>query len=527
MPAARAVTVIPPTINLHTHAPAVAVQKRRAAGYARVSTDSDEQFTSYEAQIDYYTRYIKSNQEWEFVSVYTDEGISGTNTKHRVGFNQMIADALSGKIDLIVTKSVSRFARNTVDSLTTIRKLKEHGVEVYFEKENIWTFDSKGELLITIMSSLAQEESRSLSENITWGQRKRFADGKVSLPYKQFLGYRKGPDGFPEIVEDEAKIVRRIYALFMEGKTSYAIAKALTADGIPTPSGKKKWGASVVESILTNEKYKGAALLQKCYTVDFLSKKRKVNEGEVQQYWIEQSHQPIIQPHEFDVVQAEFARRKGMGLHYSGGGVFASRLVCGDCGGCYGPKVWHSNSKYRRVVWQCNGKFSNKEKCSTPHLLEEDIKARFLAAFNQLLEGKDALLEDCRIMQDHLTNCSAIDAELDELLREIAVVTELTQRCIQENARSAQSQEEYAERYNGYVAWYEKAKARVDALQEQKKQRQAEADLIGGFMFALHEREAGITEFDNSTWLAVVQKATAYHDGRLVFTFQNGMEIEG
>ena len=268
-------------------------------------------------------------------------------------------------------------------------------------------------------------------------------------------------------------------------------------------------------------------ITQKCYTVDFLSKKRKVNEGEVQQYWIEQSHQPIIQPHEFDVVQAEFARRKGMGLHYSGGGVFASRLVCGDCGGCYGPKVWHSNSKYRRVVWQCNGKFSNKEKCSTPHLLEEDIKARFLAAFNQLLEGKDALLEDCRIMQDHLTNCSAIDAELDELLREIAVVTELTQRCIQENARSAQSQEEYAERYNGYVAWYEKAKARVDALQEQKKQRQAEADLIGGFMFALHEREAGITEFDNSTWLAVVQKATAYHDGRLVFAFQNGMEIEG
>ena len=267
MPAARAVTVIPPTINLHTHAPAVAAQKRRAAGYARVSTDSDEQFTSYEAQINYYTRYIKSNQEWEFVSVYTDEGISGTNTKHRVGFNQMIADALSGKIDLIVTKSVSRFARNTVDSLTTIRKLKEHGVEVYFEKENIWTFDSKGELLITIMSSLAQEESRSLSENITWGQRKRFSDGKVSLPYKQFLGYRKGPDGFPEIVEDEAKIVRRIYALFMEGKTSYAIAKALTADGIPTPSGKKKWGASVVQIRLISSVKSGRSTRAKCSSI--------------------------------------------------------------------------------------------------------------------------------------------------------------------------------------------------------------------------------------------------------------------
>ena len=159
--------------------------------------------------------------------------------------------------------------------------------------------------------------------------------------------------------------------------------------------------------------------------------------------------------------------------------------------------------------------------------MEEDIKARFLATFNQLLGGKDTLLEDCRVMQDHLTNCSAIDAELDELLREITVVTELTQRCIQENARSAQSQEAYAERYNGYVARYEKAKAKVDALQEQKKQRQARADIIGGFMFAVHEREAGVTEFDNALWLTVVQKATAYHDGLLVFTFQNGLEIEG
>lgn len=177
--------------------PTVNVAKRRTAGYARVSTDSDEQFTSYEAQIDYYTQFIKRNPEWEFVRVYTDEGISGTNTKHRDGFNQMIEDALAGQIDLIVTKSVSRFARNTVDSLVTVRKLKEKGVEVFFEKENIYTLDSKGELLITIMSSLAQEESRSISENVTWGQRKRFSDGKVSLPYKQFLGYRKGADDLP------------------------------------------------------------------------------------------------------------------------------------------------------------------------------------------------------------------------------------------------------------------------------------------------------------------------------------------
>jgi site-specific DNA recombinase len=161
------------------------------AAYARVSTDSDEQFTSYEAQVDYYTKYIQERADWEFVSVFTDEGITGTNTKRRDGFKQMISDALDGKIDLIVTKSVSRFARNTVDSLMAVRQLKEKGVEVFFEKENIFTFDGKGELLITIMSSLAQEESRSISENVTWGKRKSAADGKISLPYRNFLGYEK------------------------------------------------------------------------------------------------------------------------------------------------------------------------------------------------------------------------------------------------------------------------------------------------------------------------------------------------
>lgn len=209
--AAKNITIIPATKMMHTGLPRNAAVKKRVAGYARVSTDSEEQQTSYEAQVDYYTKYIQSKPEWTFVKVYTDEGISALNTKHRDGFNEMIADALDGKIDLIVTKSVSRFARNTVDSLTTVRKLKEKGIEVYFEKEGIATLDSKGELLITIMSSLAQEESRSISENVTWGQRKRFADGKVSMPYKQFLGYEKGEDGTPVINEEEAAIVRLIY----------------------------------------------------------------------------------------------------------------------------------------------------------------------------------------------------------------------------------------------------------------------------------------------------------------------------
>lgn len=280
---ARTVTMIPQTINPLTHLPNDIVIKRRVAGYARVSTEQEEQQTSYAAQVDYYTKYIKKHGEWEFVKVYTDEGISATNTKHRDGFNQMIKDALDGKIDLIITKSVSRFARNTVDSLSTIRKLKEHNVECYFEKEQIWTFDGKGELLITIMSSLAQEESRSISENVTWGHRKRMADGKVSLPYSSFLGYKKGEDGLPKIVPEEAEIIRFIYRSFLEGMTTYSIAKALMYRGVLSPSGKEKWYASTVESILTNEKYKGSALLQKSFTTDFLTKKKKINEGEVPQ----------------------------------------------------------------------------------------------------------------------------------------------------------------------------------------------------------------------------------------------------
>lgn len=285
---AKSVTVIPATINPLTKLPAFSLAKRRTCGYARVSTDKDEQFTSYEAQVDYYTKFIKANAEWEFIKVYTDEGITGTNTKKRDGFKQMIEDALNGKIDLIVTKSVSRFARNTVDSLVTIRELKAKGVEVYFEKENIWTLDSKGELLLTIMSSLAQEESRSISENVTWGKRKSAADGKVSLGYKNFLGYDKGENGGLAVNSEQAVLVKRIYREFMHGKTSCMIAQELSSENIPTPSGKSThWRVSVINSILTNEKYKGAALLQKSFTVDYLTKRMKTNEGEVPQYYVE------------------------------------------------------------------------------------------------------------------------------------------------------------------------------------------------------------------------------------------------
>lgn len=410
----KQVTIIPAKLNRATFTPLDQPKKRKVAGYARVSTDSEEQQTSYEAQVSYYTEYIKKRADWEFAGVYTDQGISATNTKHRSGFNKMIEDALAGRIDLIVTKSVSRFARNTVDSLTTVRKLKEKGVEVYFEKENIYTLDSKGELLfITIMSSLAQEESRSISENVTWGQRKRMADGKVTMPYGRFLGYRKGEDGLPEIVPEEAEVVRLIYKSFMEGMSPYKIAKMLTEREIPTPGGAVEWHGTTIKSILTNEKYKGSALLQKKFIVDFLTKKTKVNEGEVPQYFVEHSHDAIIDPEEFELVQAEMERRKGIGKEYSDSSIFSAKIVCSYCGGFFGSKVWHSTSKYKRTVWQCNHKFKNGKKCTTPHLYEDEIKKRFVEVCNRIATDRDDFLTSCQQIVEMLSKTTALDKKIE------------------------------------------------------------------------------------------------------------------
>ncbi len=525
MATAKNVTVIPATFNPRTRRPIEQVSRRRVAGYARVSTDSDEQFTSYEAQVDYYTKFISDNPEWQFVKVYTDEGISGLNTKKRDGFNEMIDDALDGKIDLIVTKSVSRFARNTVDSLSTIRKLKEKGVECYFEKEQIFTFDGKGELLLTIMASLAQEESRSISENVTWGRRKQFSDGKVSLPYGQFLGYCKGPDGLPEIVPEEAETVREIYKLFIGGKSTSFIAKYLTQKGITTPGGKAKWQIRTIESILKNEKYKGSALLQKAFTLDFLTKKMKANEGEVPQYYVEDSHPAIIEPEEWEKVQTETKRRKSNPRRHNCQSPFSWKIICGDCGEYYGSKVWHSTDQYRRVIWQCNGKFKGKEKCRTPHLTEDQIKDYFVIALSTLIENREALLDDGRIVKDELSDCSGIDTKIDRVLPEMDVVTGLIKKCIEDNASQTLDQECYAKRYDGLVERYEALKDKHAGYMKEREERQFKADVLSGFLFEITELDCLDIAFDEKHWNMTIDYVTVYTDERLVFSFQNGSEI--
>ena len=277
-------------------------KKKKVCAYARVSTDLNDQKNSFSAQQDYYKKLIKKKKEWDFCGLFSDEGISGLSTSNRNGFNEMIKAAYESKIDLIITKSVSRFARNTIDSLQVIRDLKNKGVEIYFEKEKIWTFSQNGEILLTLMSSFAQEESRSISLNVLWSKKRMMENGKYSLPYSSFLGYDKGDTGLV-INKKQAEIVRMIFDLYISGLNSVKIKEKLESMAIPSPRGNKTWNPNTILSILRNEKYKGDVMLQKYYTKDYISKKIVKNNGIKKKYYIENSHEALIDRKKFDYVQ--------------------------------------------------------------------------------------------------------------------------------------------------------------------------------------------------------------------------------
>ena len=527
----REVRVIPQSKMQHTFAPLNSLVRRKVAGYARVSTDSDEQENSYAAQVDYFTSYIKSHDDWTFIKVYTDEGISGVSTKRREGFNEMIADALAGKIDLIVTKSVSRFARNTVDTLTTIRELKAHCIFNVTATAEIYTFDGKGELLLTIMSSLAQEESRSISENVAWGIRKSFSDGKVMMPYGAFLGYEKGEDGTPKVVPEEAEVVRTIYRRFMEGATPHQIAKELTERGVPTPRNGKKWGASTVLSILENERYKGEAILQKSFCTDFLTKKTKKNEGELPQYHVKDSHPAIVTSELWDQVQIEIGRRKVLGKHYSSGGVFACKVVCGDCGSFYGPKVWHSTDPYRTVIWRCNGKYatseSKRKRCSCPHIREEELIERFQSVLGRILARKPIIMATCEEAIRGILTFD--DGRLTSLRQQAEGYSEKVRSLITLKAHAESDSNAFEKEYQKLTGQYERLVKRIETLEAEKSDREKRAKRIQLFMAALERQEESL-EFDPMLFGIFVEKAVVSgtkKDVRVRFVLVDGSEWEG
>ena len=386
----RKVTVIPPIAEMQGES-RIDMRPKRVAAYCRVSTDREEQEHSFETQKAMYTEMIMMKPTWQTAGIYADEGITGTVAKKRPGFMKMIEDCRKGKIDMIVTKSVSRFSRNNLDCLMYVRELKQLGIPIIFEKEGINTIQVSSELLLTLFGALSQAESESISMNVKLGIRQSLKNGNVRFSYKTFLGYRKGADGQPEIVPEQADIVRRIYNDFLAGATYLEIAKRLTEEKVPTMGGGNRWFSERIKSILKNEKYKGDALLQKTYITDPISKRVKKNNGELPMYYVENSHPAIIERRIFDRVQEEIARRAGKKKvkqtgtktelgRYSGKYALTELLYCGECGTPYRRCTWSRDGK-KKIVWRCVSRLDYGEKyCKNSPSVEESRLHNAIAA---------------------------------------------------------------------------------------------------------------------------------------------------
>ena len=385
----------------------ISQRQLNVAAYCRVSTDEDEQGTSFEAQISYYTDKINGSANWRMVGIFADEGITGTVDTKRPEFLKMIRLCRNKKIDLILTKSISRFARNTVDCLKYVRELKSLGIGIIFEKENIDTMRIDSEMLLTVMSSFAQAESESISKNVSWGIRQSFKSGKVPINYKFMLGYRKGVDGKPEIVPDEAETVKEIFRKYLDGCSQNQIADYLNGRGITTKTGSK-WRDVTVSNILTNEKYTGDALLQKTYVLDCISKKRCVNTGELPKYLVKGHHESIISHSEFDRVQAEMARRKSKRKvaekltktengKYSAKFALSELLICGECGTPYRRVTWTAKG-FKEIKWRCVSRLQyGKKYChNSPTIDEETLHSAIVEAINRFCEVQSEVSQTLR-----------------------------------------------------------------------------------------------------------------------------------
>ncbi len=368
----------------------------RVGAYCRVSTDHEEQIGSFENQVEYYTRLIEENPDYELIDIYADEGISGTGTKKRPGFQRMLAACREKKVDLILTKSISRFARNTADCLKYTRELKDLGVTVRFEKEGIETTDATGELLFTILSSLAQEESRNISENTRWGIQRRFQQGVPHISTTNFMGYDKNAEGQLVVNPDQAQIVKRIYREFLEGWSCTEIAHHLCDDQIPGVTGRACWSACTIRRMLRNEKYKGDLLMQKWYTVSYLTKELAVNDGKYDQYYVHHAHEAIIDEEQWEAAQEELTRQMDYREKYhlresgmSGGGQFNGRIVCGNCGELYIRRYYHGA---KQPIWRCRRAEPRYGGiCQSESIAEKYLQQVMIISWNTLVQKRAAL----------------------------------------------------------------------------------------------------------------------------------------
>ena len=515
------ITMIPAKRRIGSRVVQDEIPKTRVAAYCRVSTDTDEQATSYEAQVEHYTEYIRKNPAWECAGIYADDGISGTNTKKREEFNRLINDCLNGKIDMVVTKSISRFARNTLDCLNYIRKLKDKNIAVYFEKEGINTLDAKGEVMITIMASLAQQESESLSQNVKLGLQYRYQQGKVLVNHTRFLGYDKDEDGNLIINKEEAEVVKRIFREYLEGYSFNIISKGLQADGIKTAAGSDRWLASTLHKILRNEKYMGDALLQKTVTTDFLTKKRGVNKGLVPQYYVENNHEAIIPKELFMRVQEEIARRASLETNvrrrrqYSGKYALSNIVYCAHCGEVYQRTQWNIHGKIRHV-WRCLSRLHKKLSkidCPARTVNETDLHAVVLKAINEVYAKQDNFLPQLKaniakvLGNSNSVAIAAIDEQIREKEKHLIRMTKARQNC---------------DALGDEILRLRDEKHQLLLDDANKEGSRAKLEELESF---LSEQSVEVKEFNDALVRRLIETITVYDD-RFKVKFKSGIEIE-
>lgn len=525
----RSVAMIParPVFEIQGRQEAV---RLKVCAYCRVSTDNTEQLTSYQAQMQHYSEHISQNPSWIFVGIYADEGISGTSTKNRTQFNKMIEDCKNHKIDMVLTKSISRFARNTLDCLKYIRRLKEYGVAVFFEKENVNTLDSKGEFLLTLLSSLAQEESRSVSTNTKWGIAHKFQQGEIMLNYTQFLGYTKNEKGDLVIVPKEAKIIKRIYKDYLEGKSAKQIARELTADKVKPPGGGKKWFDSTILSILKNEKYYGDAILQKSITTDFLTKKRVKNTGQLPKYYVHNNHEGIITKEVFMKVQEEILRRnnlpggsKGGTMTYQSKFALAHRIVCSECGTTFRRCTWtYTGEKVR--VWRCGKRIATAGKgCRAEAIYETEIQEAFVKVMNELLQNQEAfigpLLENIdMVLEQQLQKKDKVAARIEELSE---ILTRLVESQSRRRSTTDVSEEEYINISNEYNELVKQQDERLAKKKECAMRKLQIKELVE----VLISKGEVVTEYDDKMLRQLVVRMYVMPNNEIKFEFKCGIEI--
>lgn len=516
----RSVTVIPARARNGNNNKTETRSELRVAAYCRVSTDSEEQASSYDVQVQHYTSYIEGNPEWDLAGIFADDGISGTNTKKREEFNRMIEACMEGKIDKIITKSISRFARNTLDCLKYIRQLKDKNIPVFFEKENINTMDSKGEIMLTIMASLAQQESQSLSQNVKLGIQYRYQQGEIQINHNRFLGYTKDENKRLVIVPKEAEVLKRIYREYLEGSSLQQIAHGLEAYGVLTAAKKSKWRSETIKKILQNEKYIGDALLQKTYTIDFLSKKRVVNNGIVPQYYVENSHEPIIPREIFMQVQEEMVRRanlytgkNGKKRVYSSKYALSSIVYCSECGEIYRRVHWN-NRGCRSIVWRCVSRLEEKgSACTSSTIKEEVLQAAVVEAINEVLATKDNFLSTL-----HANIATVLNEENDKTTKDFDTkLDELQNKLL----KLANSKEDYSEVADEIYRLRElKQSALVkNAEREGKRQR------INDMTEFLDEQTGELEEYDEQLVRRLIEKVTV-DDDKVTVEFKSGVELD-